>query len=84
MLNLNGIWTVPSYPYFSDDITCVSQDSPEKQKQRDIHRRQTDRKSGGGGREIRGDLLKELAHIVMEVKKIPQSTVCKPENQESQ
>lgn len=35
-------------------------------------------------REIRGDLLKELAHIVMEVKKIPQSTVCKPENQESQ
>ena len=48
MLNLNGIWTVPSYPYFSDDITCVSQDSPEKQKQRDIHRRQTDRKSGGG------------------------------------
>ena len=48
-----------------------------------IDDRQIDRKSERE-REIRGDLLKELAHIVVEAKKTPQSTVCKPENQESQ
>ena len=44
----------------------------------------TDRQKERERERERRDLLKELAHIVMETKKIPQSTVCKPENQESQ